>query len=62
MLVDRLRPDQLDQLILHGSAARGEMTECSDLDFLSIRAGYPEPDRDPTQHRWLPPRPRGRET
>ena len=49
MLVDRLRPDQL---ILHGSAARGEMTERSDLDFLSIRAGYPEPSRDPTQHRW----------
>ena len=49
MLVDRLRPDQL---ILHGSAARGEMTEHSDLDFLSVRAGYPEPDRDPTQHRW----------
>ena len=49
MLVDRLRPDQL---ILHGSAVRGEMTERSDLDFLSIRAGYPEPNRDPVQHRW----------
>ena len=49
MLVDRLRPDQL---ILHGSAARGEMTERSDLDFLSVRAGYPEPNRDPTQRRW----------
>ena len=49
MLVDRLRPDQL---ILHGSAARGEMTERGDLDFLSVRAGYPEPNRDPTQHRW----------
>ena len=49
MLVDRLRPDQL---ILHGSAARGEMTERSDLDFLSIRAGHPEPSRNPTQHRW----------
>ena len=49
MLVDRLRPDQL---ILHGSAARGEMTEHSDLDFLSIRAGYPAPNRDPTQRRW----------
>ena len=49
MLVDRLRPDQL---ILHGSAARGEMTEHSDLDFLSVRAGYPAPNRDPTQRRW----------
>ena len=49
MLVGRLRPDQL---ILHGSAARGEMTEHSDLDFLSVRTGYPEPNRAPTQHRW----------
>lgn len=34
MIVDRLRPDQI---ILFGSAARGEMTRWSDLDLLVIK-------------------------
>ena len=43
MVVDRLRPDQI---ILFGSAARGEMTPASDLDRLVITGddGRTDPD------------------
>ena len=43
MVVERLRPDQI---ILFGSAARGEMTPASDLDLLVITGddGRTDPD------------------
>ena len=55
LVVERLQPDQL---ILHGSAARGELTEWSDIDFIAVRADAiprgeaPNRRRDTELHRW----------
>lgn len=48
-VVDRVRPDQL---ILHGSAARGLFTEDSDIDFLVVRSPESGADRFPDDHYW----------
>ena len=48
-VVDRVRPDQL---ILHGSAARGLFTENSDIDFLAVRSPESGVDRFPDDHYW----------
>lgn len=55
LVVERLQPDQL---ILHGSAARGELTAWSDIDFIAVRADAvpcgeaPNRRRDTEHHRW----------
>ena len=49
LVVARLDPDQL---ILHGSAARGEMAEHSDLDFLAVCAEAPGPRSAYDHHHW----------
>lgn len=48
-MVARLDPDQL---ILHGSAARGEMTAHSDLDFLAVCAEAGQPRAAYDHHHW----------
>ena len=52
-VVERLRPDQL---ILHGSAARGEMTEWSDLDFIAVRSDEAPCDETPNKRQDTPGR------
>lgn len=48
-VVDRVRPEQL---ILHGSAARGLFTENSDIDFLAVRSSESGVERFPDDHYW----------
>ena len=48
-VVGRVRPDQL---ILHGSAARGLFTDGSDIDFLAVRSSESGVDRFPDDRYW----------